>query len=429
MTFLRKLNKAFAILLVLIASSEGLSATTLDRVVAKVNSDIVTLSTVEDKVAIIQERGILPGASEEEMMQLAVDVIVEEKLQLQEAKRLKLPIEEENVLKTIDEIREKNHLSEQDINDMLKREKSTMEQYKNRIRDQMLISKVISFQLRNRINIGEKEIKLYYTTHQKDFYVVDQVHPRHILFIVEENTPEVEKQKKRQLAMEVLKKIRDGANFSEMARKYSEDVSASAGGDLGFIERGKMVKVFEEAVFKLRNGEVSGIVETPNGLHIIKLEEFRHGRTKLYKEVREEIDQILFSQKKDKEYKAWMDELKKAAFIEVSLFKEPDSKKDKTEDKDLKVANLLEKSRSNVKKNENTQKKQNQGERNSGSSSPKNENSESQKSSKADNVKQAELLDYSSLEKTLAKIKNLREKNEISESEYQKRKKELLDQL
>ncbi len=427
MTFLRKLNKVIAFLLGFFASLGGLcSATTLDRVVAKVNSDIITLSTVEDKVAIIQERGVLPGASEAEMMQLAVDVIIEEKLQLQEGKRLKLPIEEENVLKAIDEIREKNHLSEKDIGEMLKREKSTMEQYKTRIRDQMLMSKVVSYQLRNRINIGEKEIKLYYTTHQKDFYIVEQVHPRHILFILEENIPEVEKQKKRQLAMEVLKKIRDGANFSEMAKKYSEDVSASAGGDLGFIERGKMVKAFEDAIFKLRNGEVSGIVETPNGLHIIKLEEFRPGRTKVYKEVREEIDQILFSQKKDKEYKAWMDELKKAAYIEVSLFKDVEPKKDKAGDKDLKVANLSEKSR---KKNENNQKKQNEGERNSGSSSIKNDSPETQKSPRAENVKQAELLDYSSMEKSLAQIKSLREKNEISESEYQKRKKELLDQL
>ncbi|OGW25556.1 MAG: hypothetical protein A3K09_04075, partial [Nitrospinae bacterium RIFCSPLOWO2_12_FULL_47_7] len=311
MTFLRKSNKVLVLLLGYLLAWEGLStAKTFDRVVAKVNNDIIALSTLEDRVEFIHERKRSDGASDETLMKKVLDTIVDERLQLQEAKRLKLPVDDESILKAIDDIKEKNQLTEKDMQEMLKSEKSTMDQYKARIKDQILMSKVVSFQLRNRINIGEKDIKLYYATHQKDFYVTDQVHPYHILFIFDEKISVENKLVKRKRAEEALKRVLAGESFTEIAKKYSEDVSAATGGDLGFLERGKMLAEFEDAVFKLRPGEVSSLVETPYGLHIIKLQELRPGRTKLYKEVKDEIDQILFSQKREKEYKAWMDELR-----------------------------------------------------------------------------------------------------------------------
>lgn len=413
MKFSRKLNKALLLGCFLIWA-DVCPAKTLDRVVAKVNNDIITLSTIEDKVSLMLERHT-GGESVESLMQIALDMIVDEKLQLQEAKRLKIPVDDESVLKAIDDIKEKNHLTDDDMQQMLKSERSTLAQYKSRIKEHILVSKVVSYQLRNRINISEKEIKQYYATHQSVFYVPDQVHPQHILLIFDEKISEEQKQVKRKRAEEVLKKIRDGEKFSEVAKQYSEDVSASTGGDLGFLERGKMVAAFQDAVFKLSPGEVSGIVETSYGLHIIRLQEVRPGRTKLYREVKDDIDRILFSEKREKGYKDWMAELRKAAFIDVSLFETSAVAKKKEEDsKDMKMAHLppLKKDNARIE-----------------NGSAINKNTAKAVSSKAEKMDDRRALGFNVMEKKLADMKELRKKNKISESEYQRKKEELLNQL
>lgn len=436
MTLLRKSNSIFALFLFsfLLGWGQVCSAKVFDRVVAKVNSEIITLSSVQERVMFLHDRGANQDSSVEEMMQKALDSIIEEKLQLQEAKRLKLEVDEESILRAIDDIKQKNNITDEDMNNMLKHEKSTMEQYKIRIKDQIMMSKVVSFQMRNRINIGEKAIKLYYATHQKDFYVPDQVHPRHILFIYDDKISDPQKQHKMQLAIDVLKKILDGANFSEMAKKYSEDVSASSGGDLGFLERGKMIPAFEEAVFKLKPGEVSTVVTTSYGLHIIKLEEFKPGRTKLYREVKDGIDQILFAEKKENAFKSWMEELKKTAFIKNNLFEgKAPYKQEKVETASLDPFLDDSKPSSSTKdkpSGKSSGSKDGRGDKSNKVTNKKSSKSESPKPKKQDgNVNRGETPDYDEMEKKLVAIQNLRNKNKITESEYRKRKEELLNQL
>jgi hypothetical protein len=107
-----------------------------------------------------------------------------------------------------------------------------------------------------------------------------------------------------------------------LAKKYSEDVSAHSGGELGTIVRGTMVPEFENAAFNLKIGEVSKVVETANGFHIIKCDNIIPGYVKEYKMVRSEIESILRSKKKKKKYEEWLKELKKASFVEISLFQD-----------------------------------------------------------------------------------------------------------
>ena len=123
-----------------------------------------------------------------------------------------------------------------------------------------------------------------------------------------------DKKAKREKAEDVLRKILAGADFKEMAKKYSDDASGAGGGDLGVLEMGKMIKEFESAAFKLRKGEVSPIIETPYGLHIIKAENMVPGKTRIFDEVKGEVEEILFSLEAEKQYKIWIAELKKNVF-------------------------------------------------------------------------------------------------------------------
>jgi peptidyl-prolyl cis-trans isomerase D len=142
--------------------------------------------------------------------------------------------------------------------------------------------------------ISEQRLKDYYEDHINSFKEKKQVRARHILFRLAENASKEEEAKVRAKALQVLKMAKEGENFAQLAKKYSEDPGTKKeGGDLGYFSSGQMVKPFEDAAFKLKKGEISGLVRTPFGYHIIKVEDIKEARTKSFEEVRNQIAETL----------------------------------------------------------------------------------------------------------------------------------------
>ncbi len=136
----------------------------------------------------------------------------------------------------------------------------------------------------------EGEIKYYYEEHKRDFYKEKQVRARHILFKVPPKASAKELEKIRKKAEKVLKLAKEGKNFAELAKEYSEDkASAKNGGDLGFFTYKMMVRPFSEKAFSLKPGEISDLVKTSYGYHIIKVEEVKEAKTLPLEEVKEKI--------------------------------------------------------------------------------------------------------------------------------------------
>ncbi|HDZ24633.1 MAG TPA: hypothetical protein ENH70_08870 [Desulfobacteraceae bacterium] len=145
----------------------------------------------------------------------------------------------------------------------------------------------------DQVTVSEKEIKEYYEYNMDSFKVPAKVCARHILFRLKENATKAEAEKIRKKAEAVLKMARSGKDFANLAKKYSEGPTGKNGGDLGCFSRGKMVKPFEEAAFKLKKGEISDLVKTRFGYHIIKVENVHAERTKTLDEVRGQIESDL----------------------------------------------------------------------------------------------------------------------------------------
>jgi|TARA_Y100000310_G_scaffold213472_1_gene214419 peptidyl-prolyl cis-trans isomerase SurA len=398
-------------------------AETVDRIVARVNSEIVTQSAVEERsMALSQQlnqglQNALPTG--DALMQQALDNIIEEKLKIQEAKKLGLEVDEENVTMALDDIKEKNSFSDSDFEALLERDGSSLENYKAIIRDQILASRVTQMELGRRAKVTDRQIKRYYNRNRKNYWEAPKVRARHILFIIDKKTPKEDIRLKEIKALKILRRVRAGEDFVQLAKKHSEDVSAHLGGDIGTIERGKMVKEFENAVFRLKAGEVSEIVRTPYGLHIIKCDEVFPGKTKNFDEVREEIRARLFLEKQNKTYKDWIGDLREKAFIEVSLFeKQHPSTITAGEKEELPTTRL---SNDNFSSEDGLRGKmvKSQSKKNFHSSSARQPSLSSE----------AEPFDPQTIEKRLKYFKRLRDSNKISESEYQKRKKELLHKL
>jgi peptidyl-prolyl cis-trans isomerase SurA len=417
----------FAILLFLIFfMSETAVAKVFDRIVAKVNSEIITLSSVNERVELLKQK--FEGnhqEREEEFLGEALNKIVEEKLQLQESKKRGFVVDDSAVEGALKNIEQKNGLQEGQLAVMLESEGRSMESYKNHIRDQILVSKVVRFELGSRVNISERKIAKYYHKNQKDFWEPSKARVRHILILTEEALSADKKKEKYLLVKGILREVKGGRDFAAAAKEYSEDISASEGGDVGFVEKGKMVPEFENAVYRMKEGEISDIVETEYGYHIIMVDKVLPGRTLPLKDVKGKIQFILSSKKQNSAYEEWMNELRESAFIEISLFEKPkkytnlfNSKNIRRRDADsIKSNGLSQKKRlsPNNTKNRQMQDKWEEMYR----------SVEKSKQTKSDQNGSL----FHSLEQRLQRIKELRSDEKITETEYQRRKKKLLNNL
>tara|TARA_B100000686_G_scaffold165200_2_gene172854 strand:+ start:756 stop:1979 length:1224 start_codon:yes stop_codon:yes gene_type:complete len=326
-SFKKSVNQASFIFIIccIVFRPEVTTGEVFDRVVAKVNSEIITMSLLDERAIALRHkfRKETVEFNEKEVLREALEMIINEKLQLQQAKKMGFEVDNSSVEAALKNIERQNGLQEGQLEQMLDAEGASIETYKERIRDQIIVSKVKNFELGSRLNVSDKRIVKYYHDHQKDFWESGKSKVRHILILFEKESSVKKKQEKYRKIKKILSQLESGKDFSEAAKIYSEDVSASSGGDLGFVEKGQMVPEFEKTVYSLKEGEISGIVETDYGFHIIKVDEVRKGRTIPLNTVRNKIKGILAGKKEKTVYENWMKELKDSSFIEISLFKEP----------------------------------------------------------------------------------------------------------
>ena len=388
--------------------SSPIFAMTLDRIVAKVNADVITLMKLEDRVAGYLEKMEAEGSvdnhlDEKSLMNTVLDGMIAEKLQIQEAKKRGMEVTDEDLQQSLDQIYERNNITEDQFKNMLINEGNNFDDYKKLIHGQILVSRITQMQLGSAGEPGEKALRKYYRKNKKNFWVPEKMALSHILFVEESDSSAKDKQLQKNKAEKVLRQIQAGENFSVLARKYSDDVSAHSGGRLGVVERGTMLPEFEKAAFDLKVGEVSNIVKTANGFHIIKCESIVPGYVKNFKLVKPEIKKIVGFKNREKKYKEWMDELKKKSFIKVSL--DSDGKK-RMKNRDL----------STVKNN--------------ATFTPPKAKDPSLYTKKQNKLSRDEGLSVKRLvENRLKKYKKLYANGEISKKTYQTKKKQLLEKL
>lgn len=154
----------------------------------------------------------------------------------------------------------------------------------------VLANVLVKEEVLDKVTVTEAEAKNYYEKHSAQFKIPEKAKARHIMIKAETAASPDVKKKARERAEEVLKKIKTGEDFAKLAAEYSDDPGSKAkGGELGFLEKGKTFKTFDEAAFKLNPGEVSDIVETPYGFHIIKMDEKKKEEVQPFESVRDTV--------------------------------------------------------------------------------------------------------------------------------------------
>ena len=241
---------------------------------------------------MINQRGLNSGgitqpAVFKQIQQEVVDQLIVQELLWQEAKRRNFIVEDEIVNERLQQMKSKFD-TELAFQFKIQAGGFTEETYREDIRQQESVQRMISDGIAPGISISDEEVEKFYTTNIDQMQRPLAVHARHILIKPESADPEAQ-QAAMDEADKILAEIRAGEDFVKLATDRSQAPSAPQGGDLGYFGVGQMVESFEKAAFALQKGEISEVVQTQFGYHIIRLEDRRGGDTAPVEEVADKI--------------------------------------------------------------------------------------------------------------------------------------------
>ncbi len=246
------------------------------------------------------------------------DRMVTAEVLYQDAQANKIKVDDKEIQEQMDKIA-KSFPSPEEYKKGLKEQGVTDKDLKRDIGKNLAIRRLLDEKVTALVKVDEAEAKKYYDEHTKEFDRPEMVRARHIILLVDKNADEAKKAEAKKKMEGILAEIKGGAKFEDAAKKNSQDGSAENGGDLGFFAKGQMVKEFEEAVWNMKPGEVSGIVTTPFGLHLIKFEERKAAGSVSFAEMKNDLIRGLESQKKGDAVNKYIADLKAKAKITVNL--------------------------------------------------------------------------------------------------------------
>lgn len=291
-------------------------ASTVNRIVAVVNDEVITEADVSLQVHDIfsdPENGPPAGMNGEQVQQMVLRRLIEQRLILQEAKRAKITVGPDEVMDRINALR-RRFPSEEAFRQALAESGLSDEQLKEKIHDQLLVRQLVDTKIRSSIMVSPQEVAHEISLHPEQAKPGDRVKAFEMLVRVSETRSE---EQARTLAGDLRRQLADGADFAALAKARSEDAHANEGGEMGWVAQGELLPELDAALFMLKPGEVSEPIQTRLGFHLLKAGERRTSASLPLTEANAAVYQQLFQQKFQEAFKRWLNEVKRRAYIEV----------------------------------------------------------------------------------------------------------------
>ena len=293
----------------------ALGAKVEDRIVAIVNSDLIMLSEVKRELAPERARLEKQYRGEELARRLqmaeamALTAMIERRLQLQEAKAKNVDVGDQEVKQAVKQlIQQGEKIDEKDP-------ASTRS-----VRDQLTLLRVVDSEVRSGVMVADPEMKRYYQEHRDRFALPEEYTLSQIL-IKPRSSDDVADAKAK--GGDVMAQLKQGASFEDLALQYSDGPTASRGGRLGLVRQGELLPAIERGVANLVPGGISDVIESPEGMHIVRLDDKKPKQFRPYEEVRQEIQALVFQQKSEDMFQSWLADLKNKAYIEIKFDNAP----------------------------------------------------------------------------------------------------------
>lgn len=292
-----------------------------DRVLAVVNNDAITLSELQEAIAVYRyENRDRSSESSDQLVQQFLNRMIDSRLQVQEAEREKIVIEEREIDEELAErIKQMNMKNRDEFEAALKAQGIPMSAIRKRIGDELRRGRIVSRKVRLRISVTEDEVTQYLEANRPKLETGLTYHARHILVLPETGAEDAAWENARIRAEMLRTQLLKGADFSELAKQYSRDASARDGGDLGTLKRGELAQDIETQILNLSAGQISTPYRSTLGYHIFKLESKETLDGENLTRVKAQIREILFREKFDTRLDAWLKEIKQRAVIDVRL--------------------------------------------------------------------------------------------------------------
>jgi len=313
---------AALILLLTICFSAPAGAEVISGIAAIVNDEVITIYELNREYARVlkeeEKKGAVTEAAAKKLRSDVLNALVDRKLIRQKIKELNIVISEEELRQSIEEIKKQNGLSQEALVSALLAQGLTFDQYKAQMKEQLERLRLMGQEVKSKIQVSEREVREYYDANPALFREESTYRARHIFLKVGKNATNDEIKKAMEKAATVIAEAKGGGDFAALARKYSDDPGAAKdGGDLGTFKKGDMLPEIESAVITMNPGEISDLVTTPAGFHIIKLEERSADRVKSFDAVKGVVEEALYRKKSEERFTQWSEELRQGAAVEL----------------------------------------------------------------------------------------------------------------
>lgn len=320
-----KIGKAVLAAVAAVFLSTAAQAAVTDRIVAVVNDEIITLSELNNAFVSYQERfeASYQGPDREkartETKLLLLNRLIDSLLMEQESRKTGITVRDEEVTDAINDIQKQRKFSPEEFRKALEQDGTTPDAFRKDIRSQLMRMKLVRRDIKSRVSVTDEEIGEYYRKHREDYEGKESVRIQQILLLLPKEGDPAVKEKLRTEAEAIHKRLVNGEPFEQLSAKYSQGPAAAAGGDVGYIERGMIHSEVEEVAFGLPLHQISGVIESSVGFHIIQVIDRRGAGLKSIESVREEIREKIDREKMEKKYEEWLEELRTKSHIEIKL--------------------------------------------------------------------------------------------------------------
>lgn len=296
----------------------------LDRVVAVVNDEVITQAELDTFLRPVYEQYSREYTGTELMKQInevrqkILSQMIEDKLVYQEAVRLGIEIKDEDVDKELRTFKEKME-KPGELEAMLEQEGLTMKALRERLKKQAMVRQLQDREIRSKVVVSPSEIEKFFNENPDKFRTKERVRVRSLTVKKSEEarTKGLTDEKAKRRIDFLAQKVKLERDFDKIVKESSEDSHAKQEEPGEWIERGAMIESVDNVIFKTPVGQITGIVETPIGYHIFRIEAKETEKVRGFDEVKEQIAGYLFQEKSTKRFQDWMEEVKKAAYISI----------------------------------------------------------------------------------------------------------------
>jgi peptidyl-prolyl cis-trans isomerase SurA len=299
-------------------------AVVVDRIVAVVNDEIITLydlnKTLQPYEENIRALGYSPEKARKTLFKLRTDLLnklIDEKLADQQIKKNNIKVSTQEIDMTIERLKEMRSYTDEDLRAGLAQQGLTMEEYRENLKQQLLRRNLVNREIKSKIVVTNEDIEKYYNDHREKYAGKAKYHIWNMAIRFSAYADAAEKQMAAEKMEAVLTKLKQGVSFESLVKETPSAPGMPVGADLGLYELDELSPELRQVVQNMKAGQYSSLLNTDNGIQIVFVEEVLATDPKAISEAKKEIENILYDEAINNRYNIWLGELRSRSHIKI----------------------------------------------------------------------------------------------------------------